>query len=98
MAGHGTVDDIMRSRHADTFNHDHWAAGYDADVIDETNPIRAGYQATLDWVVERASVGPDEAVVDLGTGTGNLARLLPRCRRLAGVDVSGEMLALARPK
>jgi hypothetical protein len=65
----------MRSQHAHTFNHDEWAAGYDADVADETNPIRAGYQATLGWVVERAAVGPDDAVVDLGIGTGNLARL-----------------------
>ena len=88
----------MRSHHADTFNHDEWAAGYDADVADETNPIRAGYQATLEWVVERAAVGPDDAVVDLGIGTGNLARLLPPCRRLVGVDVSHKMLELAAPK
>ena len=88
----------MRSQHAHTFNHDEWAAGYDADVADETNPIRAGYQATLEWVVERAAVGPDDAVVDLGIGTGNLARLLPPCRRLVGVDVSPKMLELAAPK
>ena len=88
----------MRSQHAHAFNHDEWAAGYDADVADETNPIRAGYQATLEWVVERAAVGPDDAVVDLGIGTGNLARLLPPCRRLVGVDVSPKMLELAAPK
>jgi putative AdoMet-dependent methyltransferase len=88
----------MRSRHADDFNHDECAHGYDDDVSDETNPIRAGYRATLEWVVDRAAVGTDDVVVDLGIGTGNLARLLPPCRRLVGVDVSLEMLTRAAPK
>src|SRR5262245_33599076 len=89
---------MVHSRHAHTFNHDEWAAGYDDDVADESSPIRAGYQATLQWVVARAAVGADDVVVDLGIGTGNLARLLPPCRRLIGVDVSTEMLARAAPK
>jgi putative AdoMet-dependent methyltransferase len=89
---------MVQSRHAHTFNHDEWAAGYDEDVANESNPIRAGYRATLEWVVDRAAVGPDDVVVDLGVGTGNLARLLPPCRHLIGVDVSTEMLALAAPK
>jgi putative AdoMet-dependent methyltransferase len=49
-------------------------------------------------VVERAAVGADDTVVDLGIGTGNLARLLPPCRRLVGVDVSHKMLELAASK
>jgi putative AdoMet-dependent methyltransferase len=89
---------MVQSRHAHTFNHDEWAAAYDEDVADESNPIRAGYQSTLQWVVDRAAIGPDDVVVDLGVGTGNLALRLPPCRRLIGVDVSTEMLALAAPK
>ncbi|MDX1384587.1 MAG: class I SAM-dependent methyltransferase, partial [Thermoanaerobaculia bacterium] len=88
----------MRSRHADRFNHDEDAPGYDADVADEGNPIRAGYSALLDWVVSRAEVGPEDAVLELGTGTGNLTRALGPARRTLCVDVSSEMLALAREK
>ena len=88
----------MRSIHADTFNHDEEAAGYDEDVADESNPIRAGYGATLEWVVERAAVGIGDDVVDLGIGTANLAVRLPSCRRLVGVDVSEQMLGLAKAK
>jgi putative AdoMet-dependent methyltransferase len=88
----------VRSVHADTFNHDLEAAGYDDDVVDESNPIRAGYAATLDWVVERAAVGAEDQVVDLGIGTANLAVRLPSYRRLVGVDVSEQMLGLAAAK
>jgi ubiquinone/menaquinone biosynthesis C-methylase UbiE len=88
----------MRSRHVDQFNHDTQVDGYDDDVTDESNPVRNGYAATLDWVIERAAVGRDDIVVDLGTGTGNLAaRLGPHCR-LVCVDVSNGMLAVARTK
>ena len=80
----------MRSRHVDHFNHDTEVHGYDAHVADESNPVRNGYDATLDWVIEHAAVGRDDVVVDLGTGTGNLAaRLGGRAsRRLVCVDVS----------
>jgi putative AdoMet-dependent methyltransferase len=88
----------VRSEHADTFNHDEDAAGYDVDVVDESNPIRAGYRATLDWVAERAAIRADETVLDLGVGTGNLAARLPGCRRLVGVDVSERMLEQANGK
>jgi putative AdoMet-dependent methyltransferase len=88
----------VRSIHADTFNHDEEADGYDEDVTHEENPIRAGYGATLDWVVARAAVGPEDQVVDLGIGTANLAVRLPPCRRLVGVDVSAQMLGLAEAK
>ena len=37
----------------------------------------------------------DDAVLDLGIGTGNLAARLPPCGRLVGVDVSERMLELA---
>ena len=64
----------MRSRHVDHFNHDGEVHGYDEHVADESNPVRNGYSATLDWVIEQAAAGPADTVVDLGTGTGNLAQ------------------------
>jgi ubiquinone/menaquinone biosynthesis C-methylase UbiE len=88
----------VRSLHVDRFNHDTEVAGYDADVADESNPIRDGYAATLDWVIARAAVGRDDVVVDLGTGTGNLAARLDPVARLVCVDVSTGMLAVARQK
>jgi putative AdoMet-dependent methyltransferase len=88
----------MRSRHVDRFNHDAEADGYDAHVADESNPVRDGYDATLDWVVERAAVGRDDTVVDLGTGTGNLAARLGPSAHLVCVDVSTGMLEIAKRK
>ena len=88
----------MRSRDADRFNHDPWADGYDEKVLDETNPIRAGYGALLAWTVEQAHIGPDSRVLDLGVGTGNTAALIPAARRVVGVDVSAKMIAQAPAK
>ena len=88
----------MRSRHGDRFNHDGEAGGYDAHVCDESNPVRNGYDATLDWVIEHAAVGSDDTVVDLGTGTGNLAARLGPVGRLVCVDISTVMLDIAKRK
>lgn len=88
----------MRSQYADKFNHDEDACGYDEDVRDEGNPIREGYSATLAWVSERAKIRDRDVVVDLGCGTGNLAQHLPAHCELHCVDISENMLALARKK
>ncbi len=86
----------MASKHGDRFNHDPDAAGYDRDVVDESNPIRAGYDELLTWVA--AQVPPGSLVVDLGSGTGNLARRIRRPTRLVCVDISEEMHVIARAK
>ena len=88
----------MRSRHADRFNHDEEAAGYDRDVLDEADPIRAGYDALLDWVARRAAPDARSRVLDLGSGTGNLALRLAAFGELVCVDVSQEMERIARAK
>jgi putative AdoMet-dependent methyltransferase len=88
----------VRSRHVDEFNHDELAARYDADVLDEADPIRAGYADVLRWTVERAEISPASSVVDLGCGTGNTSALIPAARHLTCVDISRKMMALARPK
>jgi len=88
----------VRSRHADRFNHDDDAPGYDTDVKREAHPIRAGYSAALDWVAAKAAPTGSDEVLDLGTGTGNLALRLPDFSRLTGVDVSEAMLERAAGK
>jgi putative AdoMet-dependent methyltransferase len=88
----------VRSRHVERFNHDDEVDGYDADVADESHPVRDGYAATLDWVIVHAAAGRADVVVDLGTGTGNLAERLGPVARLVCVDVSTGMLSVARAK
>lgn len=88
----------MQSKHVDFFNHDPWAAGYDANVRNEADPIRTGYAAVLDWTVANACIGPTDVVVDLGMGTGNTARRIGAAKEVIGVDISTNMLALAKAK
>ena len=88
----------MRSRHADRFNHDEDAADYDRDVLNEADPIRAGYAALHDWVAGRAAPDARSRVLDLGSGTGNLALRLTAFGELVCVDVSQEMARIARRK
>ncbi len=88
----------LSSRHLDRFNHDDDATGYDLDVVDETQPIRAGYADLLRWTVERAAVSPDHDVLELGSGTGNLTCELPVCRQLVCVDISRSMTEIAMAK
>jgi putative AdoMet-dependent methyltransferase len=88
----------MRSKHVEDFNHDPWAGGYDADVWNEGNPIRTGYESLLAWVAGQVPEGKGVSVVDLGVGTGNLTVLLPDDTRITAVDTSAEMIKLARKK
>ena len=67
---------------------------------------RAGVYDMLQWVnhnlyfktlLEELRLTGDEIVLDVGTGTGKVAlRVLPYCRKVMGVDLSMEMLAIAR--
>ena len=88
----------MRSSHVDIYNHDEDAATYDQDVLRSGDPIREGYTEVLDWVAQNAGITRDSAVVELGSGTGNLTARLPPCRSLVCVDVSGEMSKIAKQK
>lgn len=93
-----TIVDMPRSRHAEDFNHDEEAAGYDADVRNEEDPIRAGYAELLDWLAVEAGVTPASSVLELGSGTGNLSARLGPARETVCVDVSEEMMLVAREK
>jgi putative AdoMet-dependent methyltransferase len=88
----------MRSANADLFNHDSEAAVYDNDVRNETDPIRTGYREILSWVVQQAKITSTSRVLELGSGTGNLSRLIESCGEIVSVDVSENMEAVAKRK
>lgn len=77
---------------------DDWAGSYDDSVSMPQFPFYA-YKKVLTRTVELARPRPGLAVLDLGTGTGNLARLFARrgCE-LWCTDFSAAMLAKARQK
>jgi cyclopropane fatty-acyl-phospholipid synthase-like methyltransferase len=77
---------------------DEWADTYDSSVSAEEF-LFIGYKDVLNRVVEQAGVQPGGKVLDLGTGTGNLATLLVRRgAEVWGTDFSQAMLLLARRK
>ena len=88
----------MKSKHVETFNHDPWAEGYDADVLNEADPIRAGYEALLTWVAQYVPEKEKLRVADLGSGTGNLTVRLPTTARITAVDTSVKMMNIAQTK
>ena len=88
----------MRSQFVDKFNHDDDAADYDADVADESQPVRAGYGQLLDWLAARANADCHDDILELGVGTANLSLRLSGFRHLLAVDASERMLQIAREK
>ncbi|HAA55504.1 MAG TPA: hypothetical protein DCE42_12155 [Myxococcales bacterium] len=88
----------MKSTHSAKFNHDPYAASYDQSVQHETHPIRAGYEATLQWVIDKAAIRETDDVLDLGVGTGNLSSRIHTFHTLTCVDVSRQMIKIAQQK
>lgn len=89
--------------HTHDHTHDHrqalfdqWAETYDAAVEAEDGCPFAGYARVLTATVEAADRGQDLPVLDIGTGTGALARRFVDVGCLVtGVDHSPEMLRIA---
>jgi putative AdoMet-dependent methyltransferase len=82
-----------------TWNFDSWADRYDKAVASDSQQYYAHYDQVLDAVAELASPVPGKRVLDIGTGTGNLAlRCLARGAEVIGLDPSEQMLRHARSK
>ncbi|MBN2388851.1 MAG: class I SAM-dependent methyltransferase [Anaerolineales bacterium] len=78
---------------------DDWAESYDQTVPTTTGFPFAGYTAALETVVARAEARPGMRLLDLGTGTGNLAlRFAALGCEIWGTDFSLPMLQKAREK
>lgn len=79
---------------------DQWANTYD-QTVQQADPVDGfeDYQAVLDRVVELSGAGPGLSVLDIGTGTGNLAAKLMRTgAEVTAVEPSAEMRRVAVAK
>ncbi len=78
---------------------DPWAETYDRDVLSLSVFPFDGYEHALDTVLELAAPASGMSVLDLGTGTGNLAlRFAQRGCELWCTDFATAMLEKAREK
>jgi putative AdoMet-dependent methyltransferase len=78
---------------------DEWAASYDGDVRDRNDFPFLGYEVVLDRVVAAAEPAIPRTVLDLGVGTGNLAkRFADLGCEVWGLDFAPRMLAEAARK
>ncbi|MDX9993134.1 MAG: methyltransferase domain-containing protein [Anaerolineales bacterium] len=78
---------------------DSWAATYDESVQAESSFPFDGYTQVLQHILSLSTVSSGQAVLDLGTGTANLAlQFAERGCRLTCTDFSQAMLAVARQK
>lgn len=81
-----------------TWDFDSWAERYDHAVTSDSQ-LYARYEEVLGFSVEIANISPRMRVLDIGTGTGNLAlRCLARGATVVGLDPSRQMLAKAIKK
>lgn len=82
-----------------TWNFDNWASRYDRAVANDSQHYYAQYDKVLDTVAELANLAPGQRVLDIGTGTGNLAlRCLAYGVEVIGLDPSELMLRKAQEK
>ncbi len=78
---------------------DQWAASYDQSVITDAGFPFDGYSRVLRTIIDQAALPEGASVLDLGTGTGNLAGLfVGRKCAVWGLDFSDPMLDVARAK
>ena len=76
-----------------------WAKDYDASLRSSEGFPFAGYEEVLARVVALACLEPGMHILDLGTGTGNLAERFARHEtNVWGLDFSSDMLTQAKRK
>lgn len=64
---------------------------------DQIRSLYLGDSAVEDAILEAAGAGPFRRLADLGTGSGRILTLLgPRCKSAIGLDLSQNMLSVAR--
>jgi len=81
-----------------TWDFEGLAEHYD-QVVSKGSDLYERYWEVLAEVANRARAAPGKLVLDIGTGTGNLALLCAaKGARVVGVDPSAAMLAVARRK
>jgi len=81
-----------------SWNFDNSADRYD-EIVKANSMLYERYDDVLDTVVEISNVSLGKRVLDIGTGTGNLAlRCLARGAEVIGLDPSEKMLAKAKEK
>ncbi len=78
---------------------DPWAANYDNDIAAEAGFPFAGYADLLQSILNVANPQPNQKVLDLGCGTGNLAAEFSASECLVwGTDFSSQMITRANKK
>ena len=78
---------------------DKWAKNYDESVISAKDYPFDGYERVLDRIVEIVKPNSKMRILDLGTGTGNLAkRFMEHKSMVWGLDYSNKMLSEAKKK
>ncbi len=88
---------MMNGKRKELF--ENWAEGYDAAVQGTDTFPFAGYEEVLQEILRRAAPEPGMRVLDVGTGTGNLAAVfLDRGCEVWGIDSSKRMLEKAAEK
>lgn len=78
---------------------DPWAANYDNEVAAEAGFPFAGYADLLKAIHDTTNPQPNQKVLDLGCGTGNLAAAFASAGcQVWGTDFSAQMIAKAQQK
>lgn len=87
----------MKQRYK-VWNFNAWAERYDK-IVSEGHEIYEKYDLILNFIVQITKPKLGKLVLDIGTGTGNLAlRFLPFGARIIGLDPSRRMLEMAYKK
>lgn len=90
------MSDISRD---DSGEFDEWAGQYDDSVRGREDFPFLGYESVLKRVIDLSAARPPCSVLDVGIGTGNLARhFVDLGCEVWGIDFSANMLDLAKAK